>query len=359
MKTNAKIIALVFLVTSLNKSNAQFSTDLFSTIPCSPIAGNSLGGGLTILSKPIDVGFKKDPDFQLRFGGSFYGSSLMKNSIRGVPLEFPQTGEAFVTFKNRIYGITAITRFSRSYSKKIIPYADVFAGVLGISCTMEVDPYLSNSIAYKSTRKTVAGISEFNYGFSCGLIFSASKHVKFNIGLSSIYSIRCGQMVDVNSAHMESGTVVLNKIDPPSKMLMANVGIIFCFNKKGSHRSTPSYSPSTNNQGGYSGNCDSTHYSPSPSPSASPSPSNSPGQSPSPRPRPRPSKRRIIINMSNSSSQYAPPSNSAYHYSLRGQSFYHSSPSQNSYHSSPSYNSSGGHYGGGAGHIGVHIGPTR
>jgi len=259
MKTNAKIIALVFLVTSTNKSSAQFSADLFLVFPHSTFSKNGLGSGLTILSKPIDLGYKKDPDLQLRFGGSFYGSSLMKSNISDVPLEAPQIGLSTVTFQNKIHGLNAVARFSGSYSKKIIPYLDVFGGMVNFSCSMLVNPYLSNAITYSSTLQNVASINEYNYGFSGGLMFSASKRLKFNIGLTTIFSRQCGQMVDLNSAHMESGTVVLNKIDPPSKMFMVNLGIIFCF-KKSDFQNGSGYRSSSHCSGSHY-NHSSHHYS--------------------------------------------------------------------------------------------------
>ncbi|HWY09955.1 MAG TPA: hypothetical protein VN026_01460 [Bacteroidia bacterium] len=229
MKTLVRITSAIFFISVVKTGFAQFSTDMFCLIPHSTISKGRCGFGMNILSHPYNLGYEKDPNhIEVRFGGGFYVSKLNENSVLNVPLEFPQVGNAKVVFDNKIYGCNASTRFSLPYSKKLIPYIDVFAGLRGYSCIMTVYSNDQNGIASQQ-KNNIDNINEINYGISGGVIASLGKSVKVNVGLTYSDSNCRNEMINVDSAHLESNTVVLNKMVLPSQMLMVKVGLIFCF----------------------------------------------------------------------------------------------------------------------------------
>ena len=229
MKTLVKITSAIFFISVVKNGFAQFSADIFCLIPHSTISKGMCGFGMNILSHPFNLGYEKDPNhIEVRFGGGFYVSKLKENSVFNVPLEFPQVGNATVVFDNKIYGCNASTRFSLPYSKKVIPYIDVFAGLRGYSCIMNVYTNGQNGTV-SQTQNNIDNINEINYGISGGLIASLGKSVKVNLGLTYSDSNSKNEMINVDSAHLESNTIVLNKMALPSQMLMLKVGLVFCF----------------------------------------------------------------------------------------------------------------------------------
>lgn len=252
MKTIFKTITLVLLVTTTIKSNAQASMDLFLISPQSNVSKNALGGGFNILSKPLSIG----SDFELRFGGGAHGSLLRNSSISNVPLAAPQVGNSTVRFNNWMYGSNAMIRLSLPYSNRVVPYVDLFGGMQGYSCNMTVEPDKASSAQYSTTTQSISNMTQYNYGFTAGLIFSVSDNFKLDLGLTNMYSVPCGQIVDVNSARIASNTVFLNKIDPPTKTMVIKFGVIFVFDgtrSRSSGGSSRSCSSRRGFFGGFSG----------------------------------------------------------------------------------------------------------
>jgi hypothetical protein len=248
MKTIIKIIAAVLVLGTINSkaqsepqpraklpaipqstSPALPSIDIYGLIPVKYCGG---GFGLNMLSKPFTIGhWSPTIPVEIRFGGDFYWSQLNHHNLGEVPLSSPQIGNATVRLSDNVYGLNAMTRLSFPWSAKITPYVDIFAGLRGFSAGMDVTPDSYQRDYQKSTSQNLSSIAQFNYGITGGIMVSLGKSAKLNLGLMYSYSEKPGEIVNINSAHMESGGIVADNMSTPKGMLLAKVGFTFLLNK--------------------------------------------------------------------------------------------------------------------------------
>ncbi len=255
MKTFIKFIFAITFISIVKNVSAQASADFFGVVPKAYSNWGRGGFGMNILSAAINSTNVKGANYvECRLGGGFYFSGLSQKDVSNVPLTAPQTGNASVTLSNRVHGLNGIIRFSLPYSNKIVPYCDVFAGMRGFTSNMNIIPGSTQNgcnTCNTSTSQNLSTVSEFNYGATGGILVSLGKSVKLNLGLSYSESNHIGKIINIDTAHLQSGTIELDQMYAPSSMLLATFGLTFCFD--GSWSGGPSgnysnsYSPSYNN----------------------------------------------------------------------------------------------------------------
>lgn len=265
MKTTAKIIALIFTLSLSGKISAQSSTDMYGVIPHSPASRGGWGFGINMLSRQLTLGDKENPNhIEVRFGGGYYFSNLMRKTVNNVPVSPLENTYGKVTVNNNLFGINTMARFSLPYSKKIIPYFDIFAGLRDFSSNLDILAYNQPYGYQRQTSQQVYDMAEFNYGASFGVMASLGKSFKVDLGVSYSESNHIGNMVNVDSAHLEGNNLVMDKTPAPQNMLLIKVGLVFSFGGGGCHSSNcgrtvygspyRSYSP-YHSSGHFSGGC--------------------------------------------------------------------------------------------------------
>jgi hypothetical protein len=225
MNIKVKVLLFSFLILEL-KGKAQMSTDIFGVIP---IKKCGWGMGLNLFSPGLSVG-----NVELRIGGGIYGSSLVKRNVYNVPLDAPQIGDATVHLKNNIFGFDGILRISLPYSNGIVPYLDLFAGQRLLNANMNIAPDQPAFGYQASTSRNLGSVSQVNYGATFGILASLSETFKFNIGMMYTYSPQNNDMINVDKARLESGSVVFDNKAIPHGMFIAKVGFTFMLTGSGS-----------------------------------------------------------------------------------------------------------------------------
>ncbi len=261
MKTSTKFIIAIILTLTIKTITAQVSADFLGVLPNAYSKWGRGGFAMNILSPVLNsTDVIGNDHIECRLGGGFYFAGLNQNTVSNVPLIAPQTGNALVTLTNRTYGLNGIARFSLPYSNKIIPYCDVFAGLRGFTSNMNIAPDASQNgcnTCNSATSENIANINELDYGATGGVMISLGKSVKLNAGLTYSDSNHLGKIINVTSAQLQAGSIAVEQMNAPTDMLLATLGLTFCFdgtwnNWTSDHYTPSSSSPSYNNYHNYS-----------------------------------------------------------------------------------------------------------
>jgi len=208
--------------------------DAFGVIPVqTPLTQGGWGAGFNLFGRAFNLGPAVHPQrLQVRFGGGFYISSLMRKTLRNVPLVAPQTGDATVRLNSTIFGMNAIVRFSQPASTKLTPFVDVFAGFRSFNAQMNIRPNHARNDEDASSVQELPSLAQFNYGASAGVSAYVSKHVRFFASGTLTYAMQNARTINVKSATVEAGTVTTDYIHVSKPFVMANLGFSFLLDPK-------------------------------------------------------------------------------------------------------------------------------
>lgn len=201
------------------------SMDAFAVIP---IKDCGWGGGFNLLSKPYNIGqITFNTPLQVRLGGEFFITELTHKNLTGVALIDPPKGNAKVRLSDNLFGLNGMARFSLPYSKKVIPYLDVFGGLRAFTSNISITPEVYSKYNSQSTTDNLATVAQFNYGGTMGVMISLGEWVKFNTGLMYTTSKTTGEVINTKTAYVESGNIITDKILTSRGKWVAKIGFTF------------------------------------------------------------------------------------------------------------------------------------
>lgn len=241
MKSFEKIICIILLGLQITQLQAQYSFDTFGVVPVSKLNNGVFGLGFSLLSNPVPFNSSsKKNSADILFGGSFYGSGLDKRLVKNVPLQTPQEGFGQVTLKNSIYGLSAITRVSIPINDVIRTYIGAQIGWRGISSDLTIFPNTAINGSRKQTSQHISSSDQLSYGLSAGFLLELEDGVSLDLGATYNTTNTQGSMINLDSAHIDSNSLVVDKISAPMDLLMVKVGFFITIDegaKGGGHHS--------------------------------------------------------------------------------------------------------------------------
>lgn len=206
------------------------SLDIYGAIPRCSRGG---GAGFGVFSKPLTLEqFSPATKLHLRLGADFYFLQNFHKNMGTVPLVAPQTGDAKAKMTQNNFGINAVARFLISSSDcKISPYLDVFAGLRGFSNDLIITPIQYQSGYESSTSTNLSSTTHWNYGATIGMMYSLCKWAMINTGFMWTTSNQFGEMVNVNTAKVEGGSIITENMSTPKNAFVFKVGFTFLIRK--------------------------------------------------------------------------------------------------------------------------------
>lgn len=242
MKSTFRKLAFVLVAMTAKKASAQSSVDMSGIAPQSRLVRRgAVGFGFEVFTDPLNFSGSKSGSAsglvmkstvgngfrpQVRFGGNFSYMSLDKSKVGSVPLVSPGTGQADVTVDNTMIAFNAAARISLPYTKKIIPYVDLSAGFTDFSAGMIIKPY---DLQQKTSSQTFYDFASFNYGGAAGIMFALGDYWRLDVGIMYSSFLNQGKIVDPSTAHLENGSVTVDRIPSPVDMMTFKVGFTYCF----------------------------------------------------------------------------------------------------------------------------------
>lgn len=248
MKSFRKIICTILFGLQIIQLQAQYSFDIFGVVPISKLNNGALGLGLSLLSNPtlFNPSNKKN-SADIVFGGNFYGSGLDKHILKNVPLQAPQEGLGQVTLKNTIYGLNAITRVSFPINDVLKTYIGVQIGWRGISSDLNILPNTAINGFRKQSTQNISFTNQLSYGLNAGFLWEFHDGVFLDLGATYNTTNVQGSMINLNTAHIESNSLVVDRMVAPMDLLMVKLGLFFTIKentREGSNHSNGHHSSS-------------------------------------------------------------------------------------------------------------------
>ena len=229
MKPFSPIICLVLFGLTFFKSQAQYSLDMYSIVPVTKLNNGTLGLGINFYSKPFSLNSStKKEHADILFGAGFYGSGLNKCILKNVPLQLPQEGTSKITMKNSIYGFNVSSRISVPLNKNVRAYAGMQLGWREFSSDITILPDAMSNGTRKQTTQNILSFDQFTYGYSAGFLIALDDGVKLDVGAVYNTANTNANMLDLQTAHVEANSLVVNKMTAPTDLVMVKLGI-FCF----------------------------------------------------------------------------------------------------------------------------------
>jgi opacity protein-like surface antigen len=227
-------------VTSLSAANRNFlqreekpSADFNFMMP-QKLKG--AGFGFAVLSAPFTLG-----PGGLRLGGDFQFTSLDRKRLKNVPLnEAAENGR--VKLSEYFVALNFVARYAMPWDESVSPYIDGFVGVRQINTgiTTRKNEFYSK----KSDREIFDESNSLHYGLAGGLLITLASEIKLNIGVVYSQSYMPGSILNIRSATVEAGTIMMDKKMLPVNNLLFKVGLTVLLEEtKGG--STPCQCPST------------------------------------------------------------------------------------------------------------------
>lgn len=225
MKSFGKMICLILLGLQITQLQAQYFFDMFGVVPLSKLNNGAFGVGFSLLSNPIpfDHSSKKN-SADIVFGGNFYGSGLDNRILKNVPLQAPREGFGQVTLKNSIYGLSAITRVSIPINDVLRTYIGAQIGWRGISSDLTILPNTAINGSRKQSSQHISSSDQLSYGLSAGFLLELADGVSLDLGATYNTTNAQGSMINLDTAHVDSNSLVVDRMSAPTDLLMAKVG---------------------------------------------------------------------------------------------------------------------------------------
>ena len=251
MKSFGKMICLVLLGLQITQSQAQYSFEMYGIVPVSKLNNGALGLGLSFSCKPMPFNpSSKKNSADILFGGNFYGSGLDNRVLKNVPLQSPKEGFGQVTMKNTIYGLNAITQVSIPINDVLRTYIGAQIGWRGISSDMSILPNTAINGSRKQSSQNISSSDQLSYGLSAGFLLKFSEAVSLDLGATYDTTNTQNSMINLNTAHVESNSIVVDRMNAPMDLLMVKLGLFFTINENtrgggyysGSHHSNSYHS---------------------------------------------------------------------------------------------------------------------
>lgn len=198
--------------------------DFYGTIPDQM---RGLGAGMGFFSPSLNkhIGLKNPYSPEIRIGFDFYYVETAHKTFYNVPLNLPQTGEARVRLSQNSMAFNIAGRISGNYSKKFIPYFDMFGGWRSFGASMNITPNVRQPGYESSTSSNLSMVTHLNYGAAIGVMYSLGKQVKLNTALLYSTSPFKAEVSDVLNARNEANGIVTQKTGAPKDMFVFKLGI--------------------------------------------------------------------------------------------------------------------------------------
>ncbi len=241
MKSFGKMICIILLGLQIAQVQAQYSFDMFGVVPVSKLNNGAFGLGLSILSNPIPFNpSSKKNSADILFGGNFYGSGLDNRVLKNVPLQAPREGFGQVTIKNSIYGLSAITRVSIPITDVLRAYIGAQIGWRGLSSDLTILPNTPINGSRNQSSQHISSSDQLSYGLSAGFLVELEDGVSLDLGATYNTTNTQSSIINLDTAHVDSNSLVVDKMSAPSNLLMVKVGFFITIDKdaKGSSRNS-------------------------------------------------------------------------------------------------------------------------
>jgi hypothetical protein len=234
-----KLILLLFISAGTQAQNTEnelqtLPAPVTENLPVLDVYGvlprsfNGAGAGFGVFSPVIPLPPAWLPGgAELRLGGDLYFSSLDRRTIRNVPLQEPQSGEAKVKLNESLFGFNGVARFSLPWNETFSPYLDAFAGLRVISTGITITPNNYQPGYEKSSSDNLETAFSFNYGATAGMLVSLGPNVKLNAGVMFSRSHQPGSIGNIHSALPESKGLVMDNKSLPRDMILFKLGVTF------------------------------------------------------------------------------------------------------------------------------------
>ncbi len=236
------VLLLIISVLIFSKINAQPMFDLNVISPVTlnnavaPVIG--IGGGIGLYSSAINLSGSrynsynkyrrnnyqpdKQPPFCVRFGGEASIANMGYKHLDNMPLLAPESGTAKVYFGNTFYTVNGGAKFYAScFNSKLLPYAEVFAGLRGYNSNMTIQPDDGTA----NTSSHITKTEGIDVGGSAGLLIKVGG-VFLDAGVMLTHSEVPGNYADLTSLQRIGNTADMQLIDIPANYLVYKVGIV-------------------------------------------------------------------------------------------------------------------------------------
>lgn len=189
----------------------------------------SFGGKLTIYTKPIQIlKFNPANPINVRFGFGMGYSRLEQKKLNNIPLMYPQTGSASVTFTNGMFTLNSYARFSSSHliGNFIEPYIEPALGLSCFSSDMLIKP---SDFQYAASDTTLSSSSALQLGLNVGCVFKLSSIVSVDVALGKYLAVGAGTQTDMATVQEKNNAVLFcsNKTSPSLTQLSVGINISF------------------------------------------------------------------------------------------------------------------------------------
>ena len=171
----------------------------------------------------------KQPPFCVRFGGEVTIANMGYKHLDNIPLLAPESGTAKVYFGNTFYTLNGGAKFYGScFNSKLLPYAEVFAGLRGYNSNMTIQPD-DGSASTSSHITTTLGVDA---GGSAGLLFKLGG-IYLDAGVMFTHSEVPGSYADLTTLQRIGNTADVQLQDVSNNYLVYKLGIVALLNDTG------------------------------------------------------------------------------------------------------------------------------
>lgn len=196
---------------------------------------NNTGNGLKLIAYSDTLNITKNIKYKpvyMRYGLGINFSNLGKEQLNNIPLLAPQTGDASVTFTNKLANFNMYFRFSKQNlkGKFFEPYIEPFAGLARYSSHMLIKPNQLQQ-GYSPNDSTLSSYNALNMGIGVGCVFKISEMINIDIGLSKSFSMVNNDWTDISTVSAKNNMVAFCNSKVPDSIVQVSVGVNFVFDK--------------------------------------------------------------------------------------------------------------------------------